>query len=152
MAMRLCAFGACCHRPEGPGVALHAVLVTLMVIVPRARFNTCRSGKPLLNGATLRKTGALEIDFAGSRVHADRQIATAMTGSFRPWSIHRQYDWRRNMYDPSLPDWLTRVTGSAIAATFESAGKTAGSSLIEAASEIRAPDVSSDFELSDSGG
>ncbi|WP_093001257.1 ComEC/Rec2 family competence protein [Rhizobium sp. NFR07] len=123
-----------------------------LVIAPRARFDTCRSGKPLLNVATLRKTGALEIDFAGSRVHADWQIATAMTGSSRPWSIHRQYDWRRDAYDPSLPDWLTRVTGSAIATTSDSAAKTPGSSLIDAASEIRAPDVASDFELSDSGG
>ena len=34
-----------------------------IVIAPRARFDRCRSGALILNGETLRKTGAIEIAF-----------------------------------------------------------------------------------------
>jgi ComEC/Rec2-related protein len=84
-----------------------------LVIASRASFDACRSGAPLLNGATLRKTGALEIDFVGSKLPADWQIHTAMTNPTRPWSAHRHYDWRRYVYDASLPPWLDRSINGA---------------------------------------
>ncbi len=78
-----------------------------LVIASRARFDHCRSGVPLLNGAILRKTGSIEIDFSGSAKAEDWHITLAMTDRVRPWSVHRQYDWRHNIYDPRLPAWLS---------------------------------------------
>ncbi|TNM62178.1 ComEC/Rec2 family competence protein [Aliirhizobium smilacinae] len=78
-----------------------------LVIAPRARFDHCRSGTPMLNSASLRKTGSIEIDFSGSAKVEGWHITTAMDDTVRPWSIHRSYDWRRNIYDRSLPAWLT---------------------------------------------
>lgn len=77
-----------------------------LVIAPRTRFNDCRSGAPMLSGASLRKTGSIEIDFSGSAKAEDWHITTAMVDTVQPWSIHRRYDWRRDVYDPSLPSWL----------------------------------------------
>lgn len=79
-----------------------------LVIAPRARFDHCRSGAPMLNGANLRKAGSIEIDFSGSVKADDWSISTAIVGAVRPWSVHRQYDWRRDIYDPYLPTWLQR--------------------------------------------
>lgn len=78
-----------------------------LVIAPRARFNDCRSGAPMLSSASLRKTGSIEIDFSESAKAENWQVTTAMADTVRPWSIHRRYDWRRDIYDPSLPSWLT---------------------------------------------
>jgi len=80
-----------------------------LVISPRARFDECRSGVPLLSGKSLRKTGALEVDFAGFSDSSRWNVQTAMAVSSRPWSIQRQYDWRRNVYDASLPAWLANA-------------------------------------------
>ncbi|AYD01390.1 ComEC/Rec2 family competence protein [Neorhizobium sp. NCHU2750] len=79
-----------------------------LVVAPRARFDECRSGTPLLSGRTLRNTGAVEIDFAGSPIADEWIIETAMSASARPWTVHRQYDWHRGIYDASLPPWLVR--------------------------------------------
>lgn len=77
-----------------------------LVIAPRARFDQCRSGAPMLNGASLRKSGSIEIDFSGSTKAEGWNIRTAMADTVRPWSVHRQYDWRRDAYNPHLPAWL----------------------------------------------
>ena len=77
-----------------------------LVIAPRVRFDHCRSGTPMLNGASLRRTGSIEIDFSGSVNAGDWHVTTAMADTVRPWSVHRDYDWRRNVYDASLPTWL----------------------------------------------
>jgi len=84
-----------------------------LVIAPRARFDNCRSGVPMLNGTSLRKTGSIEIDFSASTKAEDWHISTAITDTVRPWTLHRQYDWRRDAYDPGLPPWLVaRKPGS----------------------------------------
>jgi ComEC/Rec2-related protein len=75
-----------------------------LVIAPRARFDRCRSGALLLNGATLRKTGAIEIVTSGMTKPAEWQIRTAMAGIDRPWTRHRHYDWRSRSFDPRLPE------------------------------------------------
>jgi len=77
-----------------------------LVIAPRARFDECRSGVPMLNGLSLRKTGLIEIDFSGSARSQDWQVTTAMVDKVQPWNTHRQYDWRRNIYDLHLPAWI----------------------------------------------
>eukprot|EP00913_Durusdinium_trenchii_P008236 g7733.t1 len=68
-----CATGAWCSAVAPGDVLVVAVEdgryagiacdVADLVIAPRARFLDCRSGAPLLTAATLRKTGALRIDF-----------------------------------------------------------------------------------------
>jgi ComEC/Rec2-related protein len=75
-----------------------------LVIAPRARFNRCRSGALLLNGATLRKTGAIEIVTSGMTDPRGWQIRTAMAGISRPWTRHRHYDWRSRNLDATLPE------------------------------------------------
>jgi competence protein ComEC len=74
-----------------------------IVIAARARFETCRSGALMLTLTTLRKTGALEIRFAGSTSRLDWQATGASIGNARPWSIHRTYDWRQRIFDETLP-------------------------------------------------
>jgi hypothetical protein len=78
-----------------------------LVIAPTARFDHCRSGAMILNGATLRRTGALEIFLKGSAMSEDWTIHAAMTdggrGQTRPWTRHRYYDWRRRTFDTEIP-------------------------------------------------
>ncbi|WJH40230.1 ComEC/Rec2 family competence protein [Aliirhizobium terrae] len=121
-----------------------------LVIAPRARFDACRSGTPLLNGATLRKTGAMEIDFAGSKANADWRITTAMTGVSRPWSVHRQYDWRRDVYDQNLPPWLARIAESKSSQADPPPQADPARQSHENVPEERTPDA--DAYLSDNGG
>jgi len=83
-----------------------------LVIAPRARFHSCRSGAPMLSGASLRKTGSIEIDLSAAAA-GKWGVTTAMAGAVRPWSIHRQYDWRRNLYDSHLPEWVSKPKSSA---------------------------------------
>ncbi|MEN3146071.1 ComEC/Rec2 family competence protein [Neorhizobium sp. IRAMC:178] len=75
-----------------------------LVIAPRARFDQCRSGAPMINGATLRKAGAMEIFLNGATDVRRWQIRAAMAGEDRPWSRHRHYDWRSRGFDRSLPE------------------------------------------------
>lgn len=67
-----------------------------IVVTPvRLRIESCRSGALLFTGASLRKTGSVELRFDGG--------AAAVTGSFenldRPWTRHRAYDWRSGTFD-----------------------------------------------------
>ncbi|WP_105401255.1 ComEC/Rec2 family competence protein [Neorhizobium sp. T7_12] len=80
-----------------------------LVIAPRARFDQCRSGALMINGATLRKTGALEISLNGATDIRRWQIRAAMAGADRPWSRHRHYDWRSQGFDSSLPEPLRQM-------------------------------------------
>jgi ComEC/Rec2-related protein len=80
-----------------------------LVIAPRARFDQCRSGALMINGTTLRKTGALEISFNGVADIRRWQILPAMAGEDRPWSRHRHYDWRSRSFDKSLPEPLRQL-------------------------------------------
>ena len=67
-----------------------------IVVTPvRLRLESCRSGALLFTGATLRKTGSVELNFDGG--------AAAVTASFedldRPWTRHRAYDWRSGTFE-----------------------------------------------------
>lgn len=132
---------------EGGRYAGAACDVAGLVIAPRARFDHCRSGAPMLNGASLRKTGAMEIDFSASAKAEDWHITAAMADAVRPWSIHRQYDWRRDTYDPSLPSWLTARKPSNHADN-----RLAGANRPEPDGNAQsAADTAADFRVSDSG-
>jgi ComEC/Rec2-related protein len=80
-----------------------------LVIAPRARFDKCRSGALMINAATLRKAGALEISLNGATDIRRWQIRAAMAGGDRPWSRHRHYDWRSQAFDRSLPEPLRQM-------------------------------------------
>ena len=67
-----------------------------IVVTPvRLRLESCRSGALLFTGASLRRTGAVELRFDGG--------AAGVTTSFekldRPWTRHRAYDWRSGTFD-----------------------------------------------------
>ena len=75
-----------------------------IVISAFARFDICRSGALMLNGSTLRRTGALEIDFRLSRDRAAWQTRAAVHTRDRAWTASRAYDWRSRSFDKSLPE------------------------------------------------
>ncbi|TWF49835.1 ComEC/Rec2 family competence protein [Neorhizobium alkalisoli] len=79
-----------------------------LVIAPTARFENCRSGATILNGATLRRTGALEVFLNGSARPENWKFHAAMAedgkGGMRAWNAHRYYDWRRKAFNPDLPE------------------------------------------------
>ncbi|WP_252192892.1 hypothetical protein [Rhizobium sp. CSW-27] len=84
-----------------------------IVIAAQARFAECRSGALMLNGQTLRRTGALELNFNGSRDPANWRAAAAHNALLRPWDLHRSYDWRSRRFDDVLPDAVRRlISGS----------------------------------------
>ncbi|MEB2843662.1 ComEC/Rec2 family competence protein [Endobacterium cereale] len=80
--------------------------VAQVVIATRARFDRCRSGALMINGEVLRRTGALEIRFNGKANPQEWSVIAAMAGADRSWARHRQYDWRRGVFDPALPEPL----------------------------------------------
>ncbi|MGF9561925.1 ComEC/Rec2 family competence protein [Neorhizobium sp. BT27B] len=106
---------------SGPAVAVvedarfagPACDVAQMVVAARARFDRCRSGALMINGEALRRTGALEIRFNGNSDPKQWSIAAAMVGADRSWTRHRDYDWRRNLFDPTLPEPLRFLSGKA---------------------------------------
>ncbi|MDP9838041.1 ComEC/Rec2-related protein [Neorhizobium huautlense] len=87
--------------------------VVQVVIAARARFDRCRSGALMINGEALRRTGALEIRFNGKSDPQDWSFIAAMVGADRSWMRHRQYDWRRNIFDPALPEPLQSLSSGA---------------------------------------
>lgn len=87
--------------------------VAHVLVAARARFDRCRSGALMINGEALRRTGALEIRFNGNSDPEKWSIAAAMAGADRSWTRHRAYDWRRNLFDPTLPEPLRFLRGKA---------------------------------------
>jgi competence protein ComEC len=75
-----------------------------IVVAGSVRFETCRSGALMFNGPTLRRTGAIEIDFGGSRDKTLWRATGAMHGVDRPWTQGRAYDWRSRGFDRTLPE------------------------------------------------
>ncbi len=67
-----------------------------IVVTPiRLRLNHCRSGTMLITGATLRRTGSLEM-----MLGTDKPIiSAAFENPQRPWTRHRTYDWRTGKFD-----------------------------------------------------
>ena len=78
--------------------------VAHLVIAPRAGFDTCRSDALMINGRTLRRTGALEIFVGDSPDRSGWRINPSFAGDARDWTRHRQYDWRQRTFDPSVPE------------------------------------------------
>lgn len=72
-----------------------------IVVTPiRLRLDRCRSGAMLFTGATLQRTGSIEMDLS-----ANKPIATtAFETLARPWNLHRGYDWRTGTFGaPIVP-------------------------------------------------
>jgi ComEC/Rec2-related protein len=72
-----------------------------IVVTPiRLRLDRCRSGAMLFTGATLQRTGSIEMDLS-----ANKPIATtAFETLARPWNLHRGYDWRMGTFGaPIVP-------------------------------------------------
>jgi len=66
-----------------------------IVVTPvRLRLESCRSGALLFTGATLRKTGAVELRFDGGSAG----VTTSFEKLDRPWTRHRAYDWRSGTF------------------------------------------------------
>lgn len=84
-----------------------------LVIAPRAPFDQCRSKALLISGKALRRTGALEIHFNGSGTPAAWQAEAAMVGHTRPWTGHRIYDWRRDRFDPTIPQQVSQLVNGS---------------------------------------
>lgn len=98
---------------EDPRLAGSACDLAALVVAPRARFDECRSGAVLLNAASLRKTGAIEIYLNGSPHPSLWRVNAASAGTRRPWTSHRLYDWRNDSFDETLPLALLRmISGS----------------------------------------
>src|SRR5690606_9985082 len=115
----VCRSKAWCVAVMNEGVAIAAVEdgrlagiacdMAGFVIAPRVRFDECRSGALLVNGAMLRKAGALEIYVNGKRDIEDWRVVTAMAAIDRSWSRHRSFDWRAGEFDRSLPEGFARM-------------------------------------------
>lgn len=94
--------------------------VAQIVVAQRARFPSCYSGAFMVNGEALRRTGSLEIRFNASSEPRDWSIVTAFAGVDRTWMVHRQYDWRRDVFDPTLPAPLQALSLDALQTDGES--------------------------------
>ncbi|MBB6304440.1 ComEC/Rec2 family competence protein [Rhizobium leucaenae] len=66
-----------------------------IVVTPvRLRLDRCRSGAQLFTGATLRRTGSIEMNLS-----AEKPVITAAFENLtRSWSLHRAYDWRTGTF------------------------------------------------------
>ncbi|WP_117191346.1 hypothetical protein [Rhizobium terrae] len=67
----------------------------------------------MINGDTLRKTGALEISLGGATDPRRWRIEAALIGRERPWNRHRHYDWRSQAFDSTLPQPLRQIVSGS---------------------------------------
>jgi competence protein ComEC len=78
-------------------------------------FETCRSGAFLLSAQTLRRTGSLEITFSTEATTAANQdlpierMTAAIYGSYRPWTMHRYYNWRSRTFETAVPPHVSQL-------------------------------------------
>ncbi len=103
--------GFACHRKDWCAAMLDngTVLLTIanaaylgpacdtadIVVIPvRLRLGRCRSGAILFTGATLRRTGSVEIDLGSEKP----VTTTAFQSLGRPWNRHRAYDWHTGTF------------------------------------------------------
>ena len=106
--------GAVVAVVEDPRLAGSACDIAALVVAPRTRLAECLSGALMLNGASLRRTGALEIRMNGSPDPSMWRAHAASADTRRPWTSHRLYDWRTDRFDETLPRSLLRLlSGSA---------------------------------------
>ncbi|MGG6893546.1 ComEC/Rec2 family competence protein [Rhizobium sp. BR 315] len=66
----------------------------IVVTAIRLRLDRCRSGAMLFTGATLRRSGSVEMDLRGDIPI----VSTAFENPQRPWTRHRTYDWRTGTF------------------------------------------------------
>ncbi|MFK0165433.1 ComEC/Rec2 family competence protein [Rhizobium sp. NPDC090279] len=67
-----------------------------IVVTPiRLRLDRCRSGATLITGATLRRTGSIEMALSAE----EPVVSAAFQDPQRPWTRHRTYDWRTDKFD-----------------------------------------------------
>ncbi len=89
-------------------------IADIVIVSRRTAFSQCRSGALLLNRDILRRTGSLEIDFAGSdQAGVVGRLRAAIAGTDRPWSEHRSYDWKSGRFDRDVPDAVTRLLAAS---------------------------------------
>ena len=70
-----------------------------IIVTPiRLRLDHCRSGATLITGATLRKTGSIEMVLTSDKPI----ISAAFNNPQRPWTRHRTYDWRTGKFDAPI--------------------------------------------------
>jgi len=106
--------GAVVAVVEDPRFVGSACDIAALVVAPRTRLAECLSGALMLNGASLRRTGALEIRMNGSPDPSMWRAHAASADTRRPWTSHRLYDWRTDRFDETLPRSLLRLlSGSA---------------------------------------
>jgi ComEC/Rec2-related protein len=92
---------------ENPAYAGAACdLAGIVIVARRLSYESCRSGALLVTSETLRRTGALEIDFAEQGDPSPIKVHAAMIGSDRPWNSHRRYDWRSGGETSDVPQAL----------------------------------------------
>lgn len=76
----------------------------IVVSARRVAFQSCRSGARLFTAETLRRSGAVELSL-GDRKAREMRVTASFSGAYRPWSVHRLYDWRSDSFQTApLPD------------------------------------------------
>jgi len=80
---------------QGAYVGIACDMANIVVTPVRLKWDSCRSGAPLLTGESLRRSGSLEFYRPSNGAPT---IAAALETTQRPWSRHRQYDWRTDQF------------------------------------------------------
>lgn len=71
----------------------------IVVSARRVAFSSCRSGARLFTAESLRRSGAVEL-WLGDRKARDMRVTASFATDYRPWSVHRLYDWRSDRFRP----------------------------------------------------
>jgi ComEC/Rec2-related protein len=69
----------------------------IVVSARRVAFPSCRSGARLFTAENLRRSGAVELSL-GDRKAREMRVTASFSGDYRPWSVHRLYDWRSDSF------------------------------------------------------
>ena len=89
-------------------------IADIVVVSRRISFSQCRSGALLLNRNILRRIGSVEIDFANmDQAGVVGRLRAAISGTDRPWSEHRYYDWKSGRFDHEVPDAVNRLLATS---------------------------------------
>lgn len=83
-------------------------IADLVITTRRTSFTTCHSGAILISQDMLRRTGSLEL-WLGSKDDPVLKADAALVGVDRSWTMHRSYDWRQTVFDPTLPAHITEM-------------------------------------------
>jgi competence protein ComEC len=72
-------------------------MADIVITAARLKWAECRSGAKIFTGASLRRTGSVEIWFDPANSRKIRMISAFGIGD-RSWYTHRLYDWRSGQY------------------------------------------------------